>query len=102
MVLGSLGAQITVLGGHHSDVDVAQGGRQAVYKSRYRRPRLAPSGDNGGLGMNARGAERHQRARKGKWLANGKAMTPLFYAALLTAGVFAFFPSRLLYQAVFG
>ena len=44
----------------------------------------------------------HYRARNGKWLAHGKAMTTLFYAALVTAGVFAFFPGRLLYQVVFG
>jgi uncharacterized membrane protein len=42
------------------------------------------------------------RARKGKWLAHGMTMTGIFFGGLIVAGLFTFFPGRLIYTVFFG
>jgi uncharacterized membrane protein len=42
------------------------------------------------------------RARKGKWLSHGTTMTGIFFGGLIVAGLFTFFPGRLIYTAFFG
>jgi uncharacterized membrane protein len=41
------------------------------------------------------------RARKGKWLAHGMTMTGIFFGGLIVAGLFTFFPGRLIYSVFF-
>jgi uncharacterized membrane protein len=41
-------------------------------------------------------------ARKRQWLAHGKAMTGVFFGGLIVAGLFTFFPGRIIYGVFFG